>query len=165
MNDQQLPCEIQGNFKILKNGDWLHDGVKIARLSLVKLFSTILKQDDQGQYWLENPVEKVKIEVEEVPFIITQTEISEIDGSIRVRCITNIDEQVDISNECPITLADLLGTGRAMPYVRLPSGHLAKFTRAIYYQLVDLAVENPDDPDKIGILIGDRFHILGDITE
>ena len=60
------------NFEIYidANGKWFHQGKSIDRVSIVKLFSTILKRDKFGEYWLENPVEKGKIIVEDAPFVI-----------------------------------------------------------------------------------------------
>ena len=42
----------------------------IGRKRMVKLFSKVLRLDDDGEYYLVTPVEKIRIEVEERPFLI-----------------------------------------------------------------------------------------------
>ena len=165
MRNQNEACEIQGDFRILKNGDWLHDGQKITRLALVQLFSTILKQDENGQYWLQNPVEKVKVTVEEAPFIITQANIHTEDGIQSIHCISNIEEHVTISAAHPLILADLSADGLILPYLKLSSGLLAKLSRPVYYQLVDLAAKNNQHPRNIGVWSQETYHILGEVAD
>ena len=63
--------EQQFNIKIASDGRWFHEGDEIHRKALVKLFSTVLKRDSDGFFWLETPVEKGRIEVEDAPFIAT----------------------------------------------------------------------------------------------
>ena len=46
------------NIRIATDGTWFHEGVPIRRMRLVKLFATVLKRDEFGDYWLETPVEK-----------------------------------------------------------------------------------------------------------
>ena len=63
--------EQQFNIKIAGDGRWYHEGGEIRRKALVKLFSTVLKRDPDGVFWLETPAEKGRIEVEDAPFIAT----------------------------------------------------------------------------------------------
>ena len=44
-------------------GDWYHDGSKIAREALVRLFANILRRERDGEYYLVTPTEKWRIEV------------------------------------------------------------------------------------------------------
>ena len=52
---------------IRRDGRWFHEGSQIHREALVRLFSTVLRKDPDG-FWLVTPVEKMKIEVEDLPF-------------------------------------------------------------------------------------------------
>ena len=43
-------------------------GSPINRKPLVKLFSTVLRREDDGEYWLVTPVERGRIAVDDAPF-------------------------------------------------------------------------------------------------
>ena len=63
---------------IKADGTWHYHGTPITRLRLVKLFAKVLIKD-RNDYFLKTPAEKVKISVEDAPFLIvnwhsTQTE-------------------------------------------------------------------------------------------
>lgn len=58
------------NLRISQKGEWFYEGSPILRPALVKLFSSVLKKES-SQYFLVTPVEKVGIQVEDVPFVIT----------------------------------------------------------------------------------------------
>ncbi len=55
---------------IKSNGVWLHEGDPIRREPLVRLFSTILRRENDGSYYLVTPVEKWRIKVEKAPFLV-----------------------------------------------------------------------------------------------
>ena len=48
----------------------------IGRKRMVKLFSKVLRLDDDGSYYLVTPVEKIKLEVEIRPFLIVDFSIA-----------------------------------------------------------------------------------------
>jgi len=60
--------------RIAKDGTWYYQGSPINRSSLVRLFSTILRRDEDGCFYLVTPVEKWRIQVEEAPFIAVSFE-------------------------------------------------------------------------------------------
>ena len=57
--------------KIKSNGEWLYQNSLIKKQVLIKLFASVLIADGKGNFYLETPAEKGKIEVEDAPFIIT----------------------------------------------------------------------------------------------
>ena len=57
------------DIRIDRTGQWFHEGSPIGRIELVRLFATVLNKDAGGNYWLETPVEKGRIQVEDVPFM------------------------------------------------------------------------------------------------
>ena len=73
--------EQQFHIKIAGDGKWFYEGGEIQRKALVKLFSTVLKRDSDGIFWLETPVEKGRIEVEDAPFIATALTVDHADNS------------------------------------------------------------------------------------
>ena len=54
---------------IRRDGSWWHEGTRIARERLVRLFSTILRKDADGETYLVTPGEKIRIRVEAAPFL------------------------------------------------------------------------------------------------
>ena len=82
------------DMKIMRNGQWFYMGTQIKRPAMVKLFSGILRLDSDNCYYLVTPVEKVRITVEDAPFVAT-TLISEIKDSIHnLYFITNVNEKI-----------------------------------------------------------------------
>ena len=55
--------------RIARDGTWFYMGTPIGRERLVRLFSTILRHDEDGKYIVVTPVEKVGIKVEDAPFL------------------------------------------------------------------------------------------------
>jgi hypothetical protein len=58
---------------IKRNGQWFHEGTPIGRDALVRLFSTVLRKDPDG-FHLVTPVEKMRITVEDAPFIAVRVD-------------------------------------------------------------------------------------------
>ena len=56
------------DMRIARDGTWFYLGTPIGRPELVRLFSTILRKDDD-KYFLVTPVEKVGITVDDAPFV------------------------------------------------------------------------------------------------
>lgn len=119
---------------IKSDGSWFYNGTVFKRLSLVKLFASVLKKE-QENYYLVTPVEKIGIVVEDAPFLITQWQWLDSEQS-KLQVTTNLDDTFELSNEHPISL-DKSGN----LYVRVRRNLLAKVHRNVYYQWVDMASE------------------------
>lgn len=119
------------------NGQWLHEGEVIKREKMVMLFAKILiKQSDD--YFLITPVEKLKITIEDAPFVIVDFEVAALNTPQQVIwLISNIGDRVALSNDYPMVLKG----GEQRPYINLWRGLDALVSRSVYYQLVDLATE------------------------
>ena len=48
-------------YSITADGDWYHEGGQIKRESLVRLFASILRREEDGEYYLVTPAEKWRI--------------------------------------------------------------------------------------------------------
>ena len=132
------------NMRILADGTWLHEGRPIKRESLVKLFASVLRRDAQGQYWLNTPVEKGLIDVDDAPFVIGTLAVSEQDGQQVLICTTNVEDDIVIGPDHPLVMRLPIDGEVACPYVEVRNGLWAKMQRNAYYQLVDLADECDD---------------------
>ena len=144
------------DIRIAANGDWYHEGTRIERFAIAKLFATILRLDD-GEHYLVNPAEKLKIQVDDAPFIATDMETQ---GEGADRCIlftTNVDDVVLVDAEHPIVVEDREGEPR--PYVEVRAGLRALIARSVFYRLVELAAESADGSVEV-FSAGSRF-VLG----
>jgi hypothetical protein len=129
------------DISIDEQANWYHEGDPILRNELVKLFASILWFEN-GEYYLVTPVEKLRIQVEDVPFSIQQLERLEHQGGVWV-ATTNTQEKIVLSEKHPVELRQY---GEALlPYVRVRYGLWARPTRSIYYQWVTDAMEQTED--------------------
>jgi hypothetical protein len=128
---------------IKANGVWLHEGTPIGRPALVRLFSTVVRRDPDG-FHLVTPVEKLKIEVEDAPFLAVALDAAEdADLGQVLRFTTNVGDEVEAGEENEIRVTTDPATGEPRPYVHVRRGLEALITRAVFYQLVELATERP----------------------
>lgn len=117
-------------------GDWYHDGGKIERESLVRLFASILRREDDDEYYLVTPHEKWRIKVTQHPLVITDISlIDAADGDV-LEATLNTGKQQVISERTPLFLDETAGGVAAM---RLPHGLTALCTRPAWYRLVGMA--------------------------
>ncbi len=121
------------DIRILKDGAWLHEGRPIARPALVRLFASVLRKDPDG-FHLVTPVEKLKIVVEDAPFLAVGVE--QADGVLRF--VTNLGDLVEAGPGHPLRVeAD--ADGRPAPYLTVRGGLEARLNRPVFYELVDMA--------------------------
>ena len=160
------PALICGDIdiRIAADGTWFHEGGPIGRKKLVKLFASVFERDDAGDYWLVTPVERARIRVDDAPFVALEMHAS---GSGRDQCLTfrtNIDAEVMADAEHPLAFRPRPG-GEPAPYLNLGGGLSALVSRAVYYQLVELGVEEERDGEtKFGVWSGGAFFVFGSMT-
>lgn len=126
---------------IRRSGAWVHEGAPINREALVRLFSTILRKDPDG-FHLVTPVEKMRITVEDAPFVAVRVDqIRDAAGRSVLRFLTNVGDEVDAGPENPIRVEVDPETGEPRPYVHVRRGLEALITRPVFYEIVDMAQE------------------------
>ncbi|WP_069443129.1 DUF1285 domain-containing protein [Methyloceanibacter stevinii] len=130
--------------KIARDGTWFYEGSPIGRKPLVKLFSTVLRREDDG-FYLVTPVEKVPIEVEGEPFIAVSMARDGEGPDQRLTFTTNVDDEVTAGPEHAIGFRAEPEGGQA-PYVDVRNGLRAQLSRAVYYELAELTVETDEGP-------------------
>ncbi|MCQ8185623.1 DUF1285 domain-containing protein [Parvularcula maris] len=121
---------------IRSDGSWWHEGTRISRPALVRLFSRVLRRDDDG-YVLVTPVEKIAITVEDVPFLAV--DMDETEEGYRFR--TNVGDMVVIGPDHPIELRDVPESPSRAPYIRVRGKLDARLDRAVYYRFLDMLPE------------------------
>ena len=116
-------------------GKWHYQGSEIKRPALVALFASVLLLQSE-EYFLQTPVEKVRITVADVPFLITDWCWSTTDNGPALVLTTNLQHQLIASPQHPICLrAD--PQHQILPYITLWRGLQAKLSRNVYYQLAE----------------------------
>jgi len=126
------------DIQVKANGDWFYGGTIFKRLPLVKLFASVMLRDEkdgEDDYFLVTPVEKVKIGVEDAPFVLTQWAWQDTEKSV-MTVMTNLEDEFVLDNEHPLTI-----NSQGELYVTVRRNLLAKVHRNVYYQWADLAKE------------------------
>ena len=144
------------DIRIAANGEWFHEGAPIRRLAIVKLFATVLRLDD-GAYYLVTPAEKLRITVEDAPFLAIGMESNGAGSAQRVLFNTNVGDAVVADAAHPITVEERGGQPR--PYVEVRRGLRALITRSMFYHLAELTHQGPDG--DISLWSGGSLFILG----
>ncbi len=163
------------DIRIARDGTWFHQGSVIHRKALVKLFASVLRRDGEGAYWLQTPVEKGRISVEDVPFVAVELSVKGRDRGQTLSFRTNLDDWVEAGAAHPLRIAagaaqnadEGNGDERAgpRPYIEVRDGLEARILRPVYYELAELAVSAPADdgapPGTLGVWSGGLFFPLG----
>lgn len=125
--------------KIARDGQWYYDNSPIGRKKLVRLFSTILRHDDDGEHYLVTPVEKIRIEVEDAPFIATLMTVRGEGREQVLRFETNVGDFTEAGPDHPMRFQIDPTTAEPSPYVHVRARLEALISRAVFYDLVELA--------------------------
>jgi uncharacterized protein len=130
------------DIRIAADGTWYHEGAPIRRQPLVKLFATVLRRDPDG-YCLVTPAEKLLIEVEDAPFLAVNMELKGQGRNAEALFTTNVDDHVVVDADHPLRVVEHAGEPR--PYVTVRDGLEALVNRAVFYRLVEQAVQEDDE--------------------
>ena len=132
---------------IRRDGSWAHEGSPIGREALVRLFSTVLRRDPDG-FHLVTPVEKMRITVEDAPFIATRVDRS----GEALRFTTNVGDEVEAGPDNAIRV-EIGDDGTPRPCLHVRCGLEARIARPVYYELVEMARER-DTPQGPTLGVG-----------
>lgn len=147
---------------IRKDGSWWHEGTRITREPLIRLFAKVLRKDNDGQTYLVTPVEKIRIRVECAPFLAIRLDAKGKGETQRLFFTTNVGDVVEAGPEHPIRVDTDRETLEPTPFVHIRGRLEALLTRPVFYELVELAVERtgPEGPE-LGVWAGGQFFALG----
>ena len=141
------------DIRIAADGTWYHQGAPITRMALVRLFSTVLMRHSDLSYWLVTPVERGRIEVEDVPFIVVSMSVehgapTSSGGTADTRIIrfrTNVDDEIALCADNALVMRQsAYAAGDLRPYVMVRKGLEARIARPVYYELAALCERGPD---------------------
>lgn len=146
--DQWNPAHCgHSDMRIAADGTWFHQGSPIGRTEMVRLFSTILRRESDGEFVLVTPVEKLTIDVDDAPFVAVELRHEGEGRSSSLAFRLNIGDLVFADADHPITLRP--GDNGPRPYLGVRNGLDAVIARPVYYELANLALERQDAPDGI----------------
>ena len=123
---------------ISKSGKWYYMGSEIKRPAMVKLFSGILRLESDNSYYLVTPVEKVRIQVEDAPFVAVAITKEQSEGMKTVTFRTNLNDEIVLSKENPLSI-EIKKNDEPSPYITVRNNLRALISRSVFYELVDLA--------------------------
>ena len=128
---------LSGDIPIVigRDGRWEHAGGLIQREGLVRLFASLLRREDDGDYYLVTPVEKWRIQVERHALVAIDCARADRNGERIWSALLNTGGRCHLGGECRLSVP---GDGPA-PWVSLPNGLSAQLTRAAWYRLIDAA--------------------------
>lgn len=135
--------------RIRNDGVWFYQGSPIGRKPLVRLFSRVLRKDADGRHYLVTPVEKVDVAVDDAPFLAVEMDVSGAGEDQVLTFRTNVDDVVRCGRDHGLRFVEEMPSGGLKPYLRVRGRLDALVTRALYYDLVELAVASADSPDTL----------------
>ncbi|MCA0210820.1 MAG: DUF1285 domain-containing protein [Proteobacteria bacterium] len=132
--------------EIRADGSWYHEGGRINRPAMVRLFSTILRREPDGGHVLVTPAERLTIAVEDTPFHAVEMK-SEGEGEARKLVFRlDTDDLVMAGADHPLTFGSDPDDPDPRLHVRgvIGNGLEARIDRALYYELVEMALAEGD---------------------
>jgi hypothetical protein len=160
------PAELGDlDMRIARDGTWYYRGSPIRRLSLVKLFASVLRRDPDGSYWLVTPAERGRVAVEDVPFVAVAVDAEGDDRAQRLIFRTNLDEIVTAGEGHELRV-ETAADGTPAPYVLVRPGLEARLARPVFYELAELGIEETIAGERrFGVWSAGLFFSLGDPGE
>ena len=145
------------DIRIARDGAWWHEGRRIERERMVRLFSTVLRAEG-GRTWLVTPQVKLAITVDDAPFTAVAMELHGAPEAPALAFTTNLGDRVVADAEHPITVRYDEPGGEPSPYVEVRDGLLALISRPVFMELAGLAEERDGE---LGVVSRGTFMVLG----
>ena len=129
----------------------------IGRQRMVRLFSKVLKLDEDGEYYLVTPIEKIRIEVEERPFLIIDFHLLNKKGRQIISFETNTGDLFFLDKSHPVKVKINKETEEPKPYVLVRTNLEGLISRNIYYKLIEIAELKKKGKKEVLILRSDNL--------
>jgi hypothetical protein len=156
------------DIRIKRDGSWHYLGTPIGRERLVRLFSTVLRRDDDGKYYLVTPVEKIGITVDDAPFVAVAMQVEGEGKDQRLTFTTNVGDETEAGPEHPMRFVIDKESGAPAPYVHVRADLEALINRAVFYDLVEIGTEEDWEGERwFGVWSGGTFFpiaLAADVT-
>lgn len=122
------------DMEIKADGTWFYMGTPIGRAPLVRLFSTVLRKDDDGKTYLVTPVEKVGIRVQDAHFLAVEMTVSDDKGEPLLTFRTNVGDVIAAGPDHPLSFTN--DNDQLKPYLNVRGRLQALVSRAVTYDLL-----------------------------
>lgn len=150
------------DLRISRDGNWHYQGSPIGRAALVRLFSTVLRRDADGHHYLVTPVEKVRITVDDAPFVAVALERTGSGPSQVLAFTTSVGDRVELDADHPLRVEHDAQSGEPSPYLRVRGRLDALISRALFFELAELGEERSTaDGVDFGVWSRGLFFRLG----
>jgi uncharacterized protein len=126
---------------IKADGTWFYMGTPIGRAPLVRLFSTVLRRDEDGKTYLVTPVEKVGIRVEDAPFLAVELARQGEGAAQTLTFRTNVGDIAEAGADHAIRFEFDPANGGIKPYLHVRGRLEALVSRPVMYELIALGEE------------------------
>ncbi|MEX0740551.1 MAG: DUF1285 domain-containing protein [Pseudohongiella sp.] len=172
VHDWDPPYCGEMDMRIAADGRWYHEGSPIGRIAMVRLFSSILRLDDDGHHYLVTPVEKVRIKVDDCPFVAQVMDVSGQGSEQQLVFTLNTGETVTAGPDNPIAVTTN-AEQQPHPVLEVRHGLKALISRSVFYQMVALAdsddqlkasvksLKNKPSMQDLGVVSAGVFFTLG----
>lgn len=158
----QPPLSGDIDIRIAADGRWYHEGSVFQRPALVKLFCSILRREGDD-YVLVTPVEKWRIQVDDLPFSAHSVARIERDGETLLLVTTNAGDELVIGDAHPLRVG-ISDSGEPRPAVLVRADLWARLDRPSFYQLVDWAETcRTGEGDELRVSSAGKSFTLGSI--
>jgi len=150
------------DIRIHRDGTWSYRDSPIGRSRLVRLLSTVLRLDSDGEYYLVTPSEKLRVRVDDAPFVAIEMELNGSGEGQNLVFRTNVEDIVSAGVNHPIRVIENEQTGEPSPYIMIRHGLEAIISRSVFYELVGLSVKQKNDQQvALGVWSSRVFFKLG----
>jgi hypothetical protein len=126
------------DMEIRADGTWFYMGTPIGRQPLVRLFSTVLRKDEDGRTYLVTPVEKVGIRVQDAPFVAVEMAVEGEGSARRLTFRTNVGDVVEAGPDHALRFEIRGENSELKPYLHVRGRLEALVSRPVMYDLVEL---------------------------
>lgn len=158
--DPELSGDI--DIRIARDGTWYHEDKPMQREAIPRLFASILRREEDGDYYLVTPVEKWRIRVEDTPLLAHSLEVEGEGENQMLAVTTNVGEKLLLGSEHPLEVDAYDSDGSPRPVVLVRRGLEARLVTAAYYELAELLVErNVGGSPVLGVWSGGQFFAVG----
>lgn len=144
----------EAGLEILRDGTWRHEGVRMTRDSLVRLFASILRKDADGITYLVTPGEKIVVRVEDAPFLGVRVDRAGEGRAQTLVFTTNVGDVFAADADHPIRVVTDPETQEPRPYVLVRGRLEARILRAPFYELAEWGQEHEG---RFGVWSGGVF--------
>ncbi|MCV6590955.1 MAG: DUF1285 domain-containing protein [Marinobacterium sp.] len=148
------------DMRIAGNGQWFYMGTPIGRQRMVELFARVLWREE-GRYFLKTPVEKIGIQVDRLPFLITAVEAVETEQGMQLWFTSSTGDHICAGPDHPLRVHVNDQTGEPEPAIHVRFGMEGLIARPVFYQLVEMATLEMGETGEQLIIesAGERFSL------